>query len=736
MESTNLPTKFNLLLLSAKYNFIDINKKDSYNDNPFELLISECSKKEKEKIIKIKKEKIFDFYYIYKKVIDDKILIPDDILRREIIIDQNFEINFHNYLILAFLLDGYYIINYIYDKKMIDEFNKIENKGEFNFLIRVKIIQILIKYYKDIPEQYEITDIEKKNLNDIMQNYLDRLSSDEFKNKLKKYKLEYTRKDIFNSKLEDIYINIVFNVLLKSECNEDNIKKFINEIDLENIPLTKSMLQKMINFYKSEEVNKSINSDENKEKIINFYYYFCKYILKKNYYIIYQNEFSFELKEKIKSIIFKENQNLSEKLKYIKDFFIIKEETKNIIFVEKNYFKIQEPNKLNNTRENNSDNFNNKDKKIETKTNQIDLLIYKGRIMFDKTNNTNKAKQILELGNNYFVKLDINNNIFIYSHNEYKEMFSLYNNDNNNDNREVIDGLTKSNDNNYIVAICNKKFIYFNIDNKIQESAIIRNTHKFFQFFEISIKENIIKYITLGDTGLYIKTNDDDSNEDEKDRLKSELIGGIKITDNLYSFYSNKNFFEENIIIPYDISNKKKYRLDGDNNQNCSYPSDNNELHLININDNYKILLCACKSYKSGDKNGILLVKIYIKKSTYKIPELFDTEDFKINCFCTIYENKEEHFEYFLAGGFEKNKKRSTVKLYKISYKIFKEDIQIEIKYIKDAIEDFNKINFDGSIYKIIKTDDNEKNIGNIIIHCKNGSIYLFKLNDNNKTFS
>ena len=219
---------------------------------------------------------------------------------------------------------------------------------------------------------------------------------------------------------------------------------------------------------------------------------------------------------------------------------------------------------------------------------------------------------------------------------------------------------------------------------------------------------------------------------------KSELklIGGIKITNNLYAFYSNKNFFEENKIYLYNISDDNNIdKFCANNIQNCSYPSDNNELLLINIDDNYKILLCACKSYKSGDINGILIVKIDIKKFRYTIQELINTEDFEINCFCTIDENKEEHFDHFLVGGLEKNKRRRTVKLYKIIYNISNENIKVGIEYVQDAIEDFNKINFDGKIYKIIKTYDNENNM-NIIIHCKNGSIYLFKLNTDNNIFS
>ena len=768
--SINLPTKFKLLFLSPKYNFIYINNKEFSNDRPFDLLISECSKKEKENLIAIKEKNSVYFYYLYKKKINEKILEPFD-LQYEFNNKKNFEINFHDYFYLALLLEKD-VINYIYDKKIIDDFDTIENKGEFSDLIKSKIIQILIDYFIEIEDH---TDIEK-NLNQIKQNYLDNLDSYEVKNKLNNYSLDYTSKNIKKFELEVIYINIVMNVLLKSEFmenNENNIEKIIKEIDLKNINLTESMLKAIVKFFESDEKNKYIISEENKEIIINSYYYLCKYILKKDYYIIYQSEFLLKLNEEIKDIIIKENQKLleskkinKEKLQYFQDLFIIndkvinKEETENLIYSKKNYSKPNEINALK-TKEKSSDKLNDKDKKHETNfspqidtsfqnKNQIeyikqlddsadssftdencDLLIFKALIMFDKFNNIYKTKQILELGNKYFVKLDTNNNIFIYSRNNVYEKLCFKKNGN-------IHGLAKSNNEYFFVAIYLNEFIYLTYseeDKKIIENSRIKNEKKLFQFFEISNENDIIEYITLGDAGLFI-TKDKNPIKEES---KLKLIGGIKITNNLYAFYSNKYFFEENIIILYNLSKKNPiYELYDDNNQNCSYPSDNNELHLIHIDDNFKILLCACKSYKSGDINGILIVILDINKSNFKIQELINTEDFEINCFCTIIENKEKHFEYFLTGGLEKNKRRRTVKLYKIIYNnIFNEDIKVEIEYVQDAIEQFDKINFDGKIYKIIKTNDNENNTNNtnIIIHCKNGSIYLFKLNNDNIFF-
>jgi len=236
MENTNPPKKFKLLLLSTDYNFMNINNKQLDKNNPFALLISECSEEEIEKIIELKGKNIIYFYYIYKKEMENGIYNGKDELQCEIIIEQNFNANFHNYFYLALLIDNYDVMYYKYDKKIIDDFNQFASKGEFNDLIRAKIIQNLIKYFKDLGKTDEI---ERKNLSEILQNYLDKLNSNDIKNKLEKYGLQYTSENIEDTELEVIYINIVINVLLKTEFikenNEDNIKKIIKEIDLENI---------------------------------------------------------------------------------------------------------------------------------------------------------------------------------------------------------------------------------------------------------------------------------------------------------------------------------------------------------------------------------------------------------------------------------------------------------------------------------------------------------------------
>ena len=202
-------------------------------------------------------------------------------------------------------------------------------KGEFYYPIYANIIFKLIKNIENSEEEIEEYE---ESLNKIKNDLIEKLDNKKTQTKLKECKLDYSSKNINNIPLEEIYINIIINVLLKLYLTdtkyEKETKKFIEEIDLENIELTRAMLNKIVEFFNEEEKNKYIISevkDFEDEKKLNFYYYFFKYILKKNYYI-YQIKFLKELKEKIKNILIAQNElNNShikyEKLKYIIEFF-------------------------------------------------------------------------------------------------------------------------------------------------------------------------------------------------------------------------------------------------------------------------------------------------------------------------------------------------------------------------------------------------------------------------------
>ena len=69
-------------------------------------------------------------------------------------------------------------------------------------------------------------------------------------------------------------------------------------------------------------------------------------------------------------------------------------------------------------------------------------------------------------------------------------------------------------------------------------------------------------------------------------------------------------------------------------------------IHLQNLNlmskeneENNKILICGCTSYKKNQKNGILLVKIQLddSKDDKIANEFLETPSFQVHCFCHLF---------------------------------------------------------------------------------------------------
>ena len=770
MKKDNLSQKLNLLLFSSKYNFIDLNNKTK---NPFESLLLECSEEEKNKIISIKIPSSY-FYCLYREIFYN-ILYDNDLLIN--FDSQNFKTSLSDYFYLVLLIEGKEdIINYTYDYQLIDNLNKLEKKGEFYFPIYANMMLKLINNFQQSSEPEQEIEENEETLNKIINDIKEKLDSDRVKIKLKECNLNYSSENISDLKLEDIYIDIIINVLLKLYLTdtkyEKEMKKFIEDIDLENIELTSSMMNKIALFFNEEEKNKYIISelkDFNDEKKLNFYYYLCKYILKKNYYI-YQINFLKELKDKIKNILRTQNELSNthkniEKLKYIIEFFtnnakIIKLsegklifETSNIsmysgqsrsvsgiysysnnlygnekeIDLHLNISQVQqisthEKSVFRNENEYESEN----DLSFSNEENNYELLHFKKYIM--KYGNI-KSKQLLELGNHYFLKTDFNNNIYMYDEN--------YDFLNKIENKDYIQKIANLNETNKLLIIHTGEFKYTRPINKeliLEKSEV--NIHKSNQYFEINKEEGKKEYLVSGSDGLYRSTSLKTENNDEK--ISDEnLLDGIKITDSLYAFYSNEKFTDgNNIILMYDTN--KKISEDNINNNPKSikeftnsmgkntFPSFNNPFCVINVNNNYKILLCACRGYCSNDANGILITRIETNSFITKSQELFDTDDFEVSCFCSIHENKEKKYSYILAGGLEVDKRRGMIKLYKFSYNDFKDIVKIE--FIQDAIEDFEQFqddDFDGRINKIFIPEGKKRDV---IVQCFGGSCYLFNL--------
>ena len=140
-----------------------------------------------------------------------------------------------------------------------------------------------------------------------------------------------------------------------------------------------------------------------------------------------------------------------------------------------------------------------------------------------------------------------------------------------------------------------------------------------------------------------------------------------------------------------------------------------------------------------GQKNGIFFLTIDFDFHIYN--KFYETEKFEIHCFCQIEKQLNDEMkvnlqfidiEYFLVGGFDFEKYKEIIKLYKIN---FKEKIDtIEVEYIEDIIFEKNN-NFKG--FKSVITSIIQSKInGDILVTCQNGDCFIFnkpKINYFNK---
>ena len=341
------------------------------------------------------------------------------------------------------------------------------------------------------------------------------------------------------------------------------------------------------------------------------------------------------------------------------------------------------------------------------------------------------AEYIKEIKNNFYIIGNINN-IFFYDYTNYNCIKKIELNHRNISLKE-----NKKGDFNLIV-ISNKDIKIIDLKKNFNINSIDIGYSNINIF--ILIKNNSI---ICCERGVFLISNlfSINGNIENIKILNESVYGAIKINNNIIAFTSNgimSNGIDK--ISFYNINRKsitkkiKGYSFNISKNNLAIIPREENE-------SNNKILLCACKKYSKEQKNGILLIKIQIYSNEIVISNNFyDTENFEVYCFCPILiiytlnndilnlkKNEIIDTEYFLVGGFDLNKKKGLIKLYKVVYnknfdktKIeFIQDIKIE-KNVKEGSEYFDE--FKGPITCMTQSTYT----GNIIISCLDGTVYLF----------
>ena len=308
-----------------------------------------------------------------------------------------------------------------------------------------------------------------------------------------------------------------------------------------------------------------------------------------------------------------------------------------------------------------------------------------------------------------------------------------------------------------IVLCSNKSLFLTTINFQTMESETKElNISHLLGFNSIEMKKN--NYIVVGKrctsyfTDLFLENSKKEPKEFQLFDDKS-CFNSIKINDNVIALVSNNIFPNgENALLFYNL---KKKKLLMNEIKGYSFIMSQNGLELMPIlsNDNKKrILLCACKRYIPGQKNGILLVNPNLGENKEVEEPFYDTVNFEVNCFCPLFNVKEkdekvdiiregfigeinasedrgkdfenlifEETNYFLVGGFDEDRREGRIRLYKTIYG--EKAYNTKIEYIQDirfkkqrGIEDFN-----GPINYLLQS----RTTGNILASCTNGNIYL-----------
>ena len=405
----------------------------------------------------------------------------------------------------------------------------------------------------------------------------------------------------------------------------------------------------------------------------------------------------------------------------------------------------------NNEQQNNSDYSNQRPFLITKKDYKIAKImnILKGIDIKDKAYTIDN---IFEISRKYFF-YGLNTNLITYDQNiKVKEEIKL-----ENINNIIIKEADVQNNNfkdeKYYIIICCKNIIgqyRFDDNNNLK----LKNEYKPNQFnhkSKISLfyaaeieknnilccSENNVLYITnvfaelMNDSSIQVFNN------------KEIFIKSImKINNEILVFKSNKiaSKGKDNLIFYNYISkNEIKVKIE----EEFSFIYNSNGLEIFppkNVENNKypkKVLLCACKKYLKNKKNGILVVNIDFNVQLNIDYYFYDTKHFEVYCFCPIlsYINKNNSIlgksnkskndtYYFLVGGFNTNKLKGIIKLFKMNYEIQYKKTTIE--YIDDIIDP--KIRFNGPISCITQSNEEDK----FLISCWDGKIYsIDKLNIN-----
>ena len=752
-EQTN---KFNMKLLLF---FHITSNQYPKNINHFKLIKNYS---EIDLILSINKKEIINCLYFNKTNIHEILYEEEKLIGINFNEDKN---NLAYYFYLDLLIqDNADILNYEYNIDFIDKINSYQNGIDKSLQLKKILVS---KITLDLINNYKSSDIYNCEKDDEKLNYIETTKKSFINDNIKYFQdfVQNHKINLLNEKIDKIYSYIIKGFLeQKKYSNIKEIKNIINQLDLEIINLTETMLDEISEIFNKN--NEFINENKIQSirdfniKKINFYYFLFKYIFKNSMYI-YNIPFLLQTRKSILKSYSHINPNLNLLDEYSLEqlYYILKRIIDSEFYWNKIYNWLNNKNTINKELNFNlvssvdGTYFNSKGSSIiryeqsdddEEETNEIPLINNKYQII--------EFRKILEIKYKYtaeYVKEINDNEIIIFGGDKKINILSGKNDFKPKITKECPDWINnilyeKKEAKNENIIIVTKNNLYNLLDGKKQEMK------KFYK--RLNYNDNN-KY----DISFILNINQKDfivcfSNQ-KKSLLIKDLLNriilpdtftiekgffkeGIQIDDKIICLTSNKVMSEgEDKIIFYDIKSSKVIKV----LKNFSFSFSYTGLCLISLKDNnklYKFLICACKKYAKGQKNGILIINNLdlIGKKDYNKKDnviFYKTDNFEVNCFCHILINKNSNIfnineptindNLILVGGFDRLRKRGCIKLFKMN---LIENKCLELEEIQEIrILESNKFRFNGPISCIT-----QMNNGMILATCWDGNVYSFDI--------
>ena len=523
---------------------------------------------------------------------------------------------------------------------------------------------------------------------------------------------------------EEFAIILIINNSKENKINFENVQ--YNEIKITYEKFIKLSKEELKNEFQLKRYNFIF---ENKDKLIGNLNE-IKEIANTNFSkIILGNEFSIKINLKeVGNIFLDENIKINSEYVYIDKSNLIKNQDKNILSGS-NYEGFKSFSKKIIDYISSQANINNNSTKDASKNSkQIDKSSF---IIFEKVIGKHKkiAKKIRELVDGSLVS-DGDDEIIKY--NENYSLFKKY------DVNQIGENYyTFFIDKNEVIVSLKDKFTSLSkFGTRISD---IKGIYPCRNLFDLKYDN----YLLCSDNGIYYVSNI--FNPISKDAIflskkcDKAYIGGIKINDYIIAITSNSKMPNgENKLIFFSSKSQtllEKFKID-----NYSFIISENNCSIMKIpnHENSKLLLVSCKNCSDNDKNGILFIKLKfngddIEERDEKFQE---TKNFEVYCFCPIFKiDKKEILgpaqkidtEYFLVSGFDTDKGKGLIKLYKVIYDEKSE--KIEIEFIQDIIIKKNIGNGDLELFEEFKKPISciiQSSQGEILVTCHDGNVYLF----------